>query len=337
MLTTQKLIRKDILQLVELFSESRDSMKLQMITKQWGGVKVTGNLNMFPNAGSIKVWRNMETNDVFWDDPEKVWEIKDNNAKCAFQKRKIKICLQTEMNVVEMSNCLFDVVLDWPNCSFWIASDDGAEKLRSFMKAILDFISENFDLKKEAIRERASCKQNPMSLAARFQSSKMVAKLIEIDKKLLKSADECACTALHFAVYYRCTSSCKILLENGANVDAITTGYHGETPLHIAVRSGYDEIVEVLLGYNANTKIKDTWKRVCECCGTSARRPQTALEMARNSYYQNDQKCANLIEAHEKNLDKNRKLSIKNLRHVLSPFYFFIAVFLVLSFLFNSN
>ena len=76
------------MQLVEELSEPRDAMKMNMINEHWSKVKVTGDLNLFPNESSVKVWRNMESNVLFWDDPRQLIiievreRISDNKCEC---------------------------------------------------------------------------------------------------------------------------------------------------------------------------------------------------------------------------------------------------------------
>lgn len=62
-------------------------------------------------------------------------------------------------------------------------------------------------------------------------------------------------TALHFAVAYGNTEISVILLQHGANVDAVDS--HGQTSLHLASTKGTIDIVRVLLQHNPNLEAID--------------------------------------------------------------------------------
>ena len=58
-------------------------------------------------------------------------------------------------------------------------------------------------------------------------------------------------TALHYAVLQGCVSSVKVLLSNGADVNA-SEPKSGYTALHFAAKSGRQEIVKMLFDYDCN-------------------------------------------------------------------------------------
>jgi hypothetical protein len=73
-------------------------MKMAMTDEQWSEMKVYGKLNVIPNESSVKVWLDMETNEISWEDPNELIEniLKKEIASCLKQKEET------------MSNLLFD-------------------------------------------------------------------------------------------------------------------------------------------------------------------------------------------------------------------------------------
>jgi ankyrin repeat protein len=76
--------------------------------------------------------------------------------------------------------------------------------------------------------------------------------------------------------YVECT---RILLENGANVDA--PAFNGNTPLMEAVRSGLTEIFHLLLEFNPNILIHNRLNETAESCGYTSLLTDFALEYQR--------------------------------------------------------
>ncbi len=63
-------------------------------------------------------------------------------------------------------------------------------------------------------------------------------------------------TCLHLAACYNHLDATKLLLEEGANVDAVT-GVEQWTPMMLASQNNQPEIVKLLLEYNGRTDLKD--------------------------------------------------------------------------------
>ncbi|CAH1955829.1 unnamed protein product [Acanthoscelides obtectus] len=63
-------------------------------------------------------------------------------------------------------------------------------------------------------------------------------------------------TALHYAARNGHLDVCKLLIDSGANINAVTNG--GVTALSRAASTGHKEIVEYLLGKNADPFIQDS-------------------------------------------------------------------------------
>ena len=56
-------------------------------------------------------------------------------------------------------------------------------------------------------------------------------------------------TPLHRAAWYGYTTSCRLLLEHGADVDAVDT--KGRTPVVLAIHAGHVEAIELLYAWGA--------------------------------------------------------------------------------------
>ena len=67
------------------------------------------------------------------------------------------------------------------------------------------------------------------------------------------SADCDGDTALHVLIWRSDTSGALLLIENGANVNAI--GDMGETPLHVAIRKDNRALIRALMAAGAETDI----------------------------------------------------------------------------------
>lgn len=61
---------------------------------------------------------------------------------------------------------------------------------------------------------------------------------------------------LHEAAESGCIEDIMLLLNNGANVNAIHH-YHGETPLHWAAEKGHEETVRLLISRGANIEARN--------------------------------------------------------------------------------
>jgi ankyrin repeat protein len=70
----------------------------------------------------------------------------------------------------------------------------------------------------------------------------------------IDSHDICGDTPLHVMVWRSDRYAVKLLVESGADVNAI--GDMSETPLHIAIRKKDKEIVDILLSHGADIDIR---------------------------------------------------------------------------------
>lgn len=73
--------------------------------------------------------------------------------------------------------------------------------------------------------------------------------------KDINEADETSFTALHWACFYGQLKTCQLLLDFGANCNAIAKNF--VTPLHLAASCGHHEVIKLLLSKGANVSQMD--------------------------------------------------------------------------------
>ena len=105
------------------------------------------------------------------------------------------------------------------------------------------------------------------SLEEILQSTSDVIFPAELGERLvaIDSCDACGDTPLHVMVWRSDRYAVKLLLESGADVNAI--GDMSETPLHVAIRRGDLEVAETLLSGGAKLDLRSEFN-------------QTAMEVA---------------------------------------------------------
>jgi hypothetical protein len=103
-----------------------------------------------------------------------------------------------------------------------------------------------------------------------------VLKIIREHPKLinLPSSDKMKSVPLHLAIQNNRFEIAKVLLENGADVNARND--HGMTPLHLAAQSGDVELAQMLLSHNARKDIRDHWGQTALMYATKGRHPEIA-------------------------------------------------------------
>lgn len=182
---------------IESHSELPNSTKLKMNEKMMSKVKLTWKLNLFPNESSVQVFRDLETNEISFEDsndfiPEKI-------------KMYIEVVLE-ELKGKELSNRLFDCEFG----SFCLHAD-----AIPFVKEILFAVSEHVDINRRGKRDIT-----PLMTFAAFDAVKAIFKLIErnakmedVDSSLLEKIDFYGRTAFHIAAIWGSESSCKVLLN----------------------------------------------------------------------------------------------------------------------------
>lgn len=93
--------------------------------------------------------------------------------------------------------------------------------------------------------------------AAERGHRQLVALLLEkgADINIQNRRDWITGTALHKVAMHQDISMVRLLLDKGANIEAVDQ--HKKTPLHHAVIEGFEEMVRLLLGKGANVKVQD--------------------------------------------------------------------------------
>lgn len=121
-------------------------------------------------------------------------------------------------------------------------------------------IGSNFPYNEDVIMEPKICNEifkfninkNKSHPEENFEGNKKIA-------KFLLEWEETDITALHVAAYFGLKEVCKILLERGKNINAISKYYN--TPLYQAVKGGRNEIVDYLLENKANPELCGYYNR----------------------------------------------------------------------------
>jgi ankyrin repeat protein len=266
-------------------------------------------VNLFSNESSVQILRDVNTEEIYWEDPNDLIEVE--------KKASIKSCLQK--NEKAMANELFDCLFD----SNW----SPLVKAFPFLRELAFYMAENVSLSK-----RYKEKQTPLMLCAFFDAEKAVSKLLERGANV-NETDANKNTALHDSCRYGSNFTCQKLIWQGANVNA--RNRFGETPLFLAVsrRSGAVKIllqngasphlrekfgkntplmyaaftndaenVQLLLASGANIESKNKWS-------------QTALELAKID-------CVDLIKSHKTSLKDKRNSHSKCCKCFLKFFSF---------------
>jgi hypothetical protein len=215
--------------------------------------------NIFPNKSSVKVFRDMKTNEIFWEDRK--------HLVSPHRKEDIEYCLRSKGEEMskEMSNCLFSFLFD--------SYQQSRAEARPFFKKLMTALAKNVDVQKAGKFD-----QTPLMLACKIGAEEAVSKLLERGANM-EAVDGYGSTALSFASEYGNEPSCKLLLRNGANVNA--RDENGNSVINCAAQQGKAEIMKTLLQFGANSKIED-------------KRGRAALHYAKT-----DQNCAKVIEEHE--------------------------------------
>ena len=99
-------------------------------------------------------------------------------------------------------------------------------------------------------------------------------KLVREHPKLVNipGTDDMTSTPLHLAVKNNRYEIAKLLLQNGADINA--RNKHGQTPLHLAAMSGNAEFAQILLSQNARKDIRDHWGQSALMYATKMRRSE---------------------------------------------------------------
>ncbi|WWC57688.1 uncharacterized protein I303_100222 [Kwoniella dejecticola CBS 10117] len=116
------------------------------------------------------------------------------------------------------------------------------------------------DVGRETIRESGESSQNQLSihaLAQRGDTPTLSSLLRENPSLDLSQRDDQGITPLHWAAINAHMGTCRFLLDNGAEVDAVG-GELNATPLQWAARNGHLYVVHLLLAHGADPNILDS-------------------------------------------------------------------------------
>ena len=80
--------------------------------------------------------------------------------------------------------------------------------------------------------------------------------LLDADPELVRARSVDDGTALHFAAFFRQPAATRLLLDRGADLEAVASTFGNVTPLHSACASGERESARILLEAGANPNVR---------------------------------------------------------------------------------
>jgi ankyrin repeat protein len=80
--------------------------------------------------------------------------------------------------------------------------------------------------------------------------------LLEADASVARAFSDDGFTALHFSAFYGAGDAALLLLERGADTEAVTKNFLSNMPLHAAAAGGHRDICTLLLERGANVNAK---------------------------------------------------------------------------------
>lgn len=247
-----KIFGKNVAGLVGSYLEPQSAAKMKLTNKSWSKIDVYE--NYFPDDNYAFLTRHKETEELVWNDPTDLIHRKDNLLDNLKRNDSGKWYYLFERWFYEQCH-VYSGDLDniWHDYFIW------KKTTLSFGKSLLLVIAENIDV---AIGERGV-----LHVAAHMGDEKSLRKLLNrgasVDKLYIRD------TALKRAIYYRNETCCRILLENGADVNlscmqwecmnpwtyADAYKYKVYTPLMYAAQQGFVNIVKLLLENGADKKL----------------------------------------------------------------------------------
>ena len=92
--------------------------------------------------------------------------------------------------------------------------------------------------------------------AATLGDADRVHELLHVDPSLVDARSPDDGTALHFAAFFAQPETARLLVDHGADVDAVSPTFGNVTPLHSAAAGGSAEIVQLLLAAGADANAR---------------------------------------------------------------------------------
>jgi uncharacterized protein len=80
--------------------------------------------------------------------------------------------------------------------------------------------------------------------------------LLDADPELVRARSADDGTALHFAAFFRQPEATRLLVERGADLEAVASTFGNVTPLHSACASGERESARILLEAGADRNVR---------------------------------------------------------------------------------
>ena len=80
--------------------------------------------------------------------------------------------------------------------------------------------------------------------------------LLDADPELVRARSVDDGTALHFAAFFRQPAATRLLVERGADLEAVASTFGNVTPLHSACASGERESARILLEAGADPNVR---------------------------------------------------------------------------------
>lgn len=262
--STKKIISRSLLGVVGEYAGPLSEPKMKMVVKDWSKMKVFE--NYFPNSGALNLFQNLLTYEFIWEDPENLMKDLPQNMKDGL------VSLMRHKDEM-WADKVFDLLSD-------IHSSLIPYDLRrtSFVEQLVLAVAESVD-----VNRRNELGHTPLMLASGVDG-KSVLRLLQRNAEI-EAIDVNHFTALHHASYLGINSSCKVLLKNGADVNAFE---RNSSPLKEASRSELSnaDVVLTLLENGASFTEPDNYGR-------------TPLQAAEYYLDQNDERVKILRKAEE--------------------------------------
>lgn len=221
--SSRKLLRNDLLQFFGNFLGLENEQKMRETSKQWRNVKIYENI--FPNESKVAVLRNVNTEEIIW---VPVGEKMPNQEELVSYLRR--------NNSAKWN----DVFLWFNENRHELIDKQSTNKL--FLKTLVLAIAENVAVKFMCRKWNDEYAYSPLMLAAVFDDKDSILALIKRGANV--NQYHIGRKALHIAALYGNIDACATLLDNDADIDAVTSSEW--TSLMYAAWCGKKNVYEFL-------------------------------------------------------------------------------------------